>query len=32
MLGIPQGTVRSRCSYGLRAMRGLLEKQGVTGP
>ena len=32
MLGVPEGTVRSRCFYGLRAMRRLLEEQGVTGP
>lgn len=32
MLAIPAGTVRSRCFYGLRAMRKLLEEQGVTGP
>jgi RNA polymerase sigma-70 factor, ECF subfamily len=32
MLAIPEGTVRSRCFYGLRAMRRLLEEQGVTGP
>lgn len=30
MLGIPEGTVRSRCFYGLRALRTALEKQGVT--
>lgn len=32
MLAIPEGTVRSRCFYGLRAMRRALEQQGVTGP
>jgi RNA polymerase sigma-70 factor (ECF subfamily) len=32
MLAIPEGTVRSRCFYGLRAMRRVLEEQGVTGP
>jgi RNA polymerase sigma-70 factor (ECF subfamily) len=32
MLAVPEGTVRSRCFYGLRAMRRLLEEQGVTGP
>ena len=32
LLAIPEGTVRSRCFYGLRAMRRLLEEQGVTGP
>jgi RNA polymerase sigma-70 factor, ECF subfamily len=32
MLAIPEGTVRSRCFYGVRAMRRLLEEQGVTGP
>jgi RNA polymerase sigma-70 factor (ECF subfamily) len=30
MLGIPEGTVRSRCFYGLRALRAALEKQGIT--
>jgi RNA polymerase sigma-70 factor (ECF subfamily) len=30
MLGIPEGTVRSRCFYGLRALRVALEKQGIT--
>jgi RNA polymerase sigma-70 factor (ECF subfamily) len=32
MLGIPEGTVRSRCFYGLRALRTVLEKQGVARP
>lgn len=32
LLGIPEGTVRSRCYYGLRALRRELEEQGVTGP
>jgi RNA polymerase sigma-70 factor, ECF subfamily len=32
MLGIPEGTVRSRCFYGLRALRRTLEKQGITRP
>jgi RNA polymerase sigma-70 factor (ECF subfamily) len=32
MLAVPEGTVRSRCFYGLRAMRRLLEEQGITGP
>lgn len=32
MLGIPEGTVRSRCFYGLRALRRALEKQGITQP
>lgn len=32
LLGIPEGTVRSRCYYGLRALREELENQGVTGP
>lgn len=32
MLGIPEGTVRSRCFYGLRALRTALEKQGITRP
>ena len=31
MLAIPEGTVRSRCFYGLRALRRTLEEQGVTG-
>ncbi len=30
LLAIPEGTVRSRCFYGLRALRRALEKQGVT--
>ena len=29
-LAIPEGTVRSRCFYGLRALRRALEKQGIT--
>jgi RNA polymerase sigma-70 factor, ECF subfamily len=32
LLGIPEGTVRSRCFYGLRALRKELERQGITGP
>ena len=32
VLGIPEGTVRSRCFYGLRALRATLEKQGITRP
>jgi RNA polymerase sigma-70 factor (ECF subfamily) len=32
LLSIPEGTVRSRCFYGLRALRKTLEDQGVTGP
>jgi RNA polymerase sigma-70 factor, ECF subfamily len=32
LLGIPEGTVRSRCFYGLRALRKELEKQGITRP
>lgn len=32
LLEIPEGTVRSRCYYGLRALRRDLERQGVTGP
>jgi RNA polymerase sigma-70 factor, ECF subfamily len=32
LLAIPEGTVRSRCFYGLRALRKELEKQGVTRP
>lgn len=31
-LGIPEGTVRSRCFYGLRALRTALERQGITRP
>jgi RNA polymerase sigma-70 factor (ECF subfamily) len=31
LLEIPEGTVRSRCYYGLRALREELERQGVTG-
>jgi RNA polymerase sigma-70 factor, ECF subfamily len=31
VLGIPEGTVRSRCFYGLRLLRKLLENQGITG-
>lgn len=32
LLQIPEGTVRSRCFYGLRALRRELEEQGITGP
>ena len=32
LLGIPEGTVRSRCFYGLRALRKELGKLGITGP
>jgi RNA polymerase sigma-70 factor, ECF subfamily len=32
LLEIPEGTVRSRCFYGLRALRRELERQGITGP
>jgi len=32
LLAVPEGTVRSRCFYGLRALRRALEEQGVTGP
>jgi RNA polymerase sigma-70 factor (ECF subfamily) len=32
MLGVPEGTVRSRCFYGLRALRKALEGQGITRP
>jgi len=32
LLAIPEGTVRSRCFYGLRALRRELERQGITGP
>jgi RNA polymerase sigma-70 factor (ECF subfamily) len=31
MLAIPEGTVRSRCFYGLRALRRALEEQGIHG-
>jgi RNA polymerase sigma-70 factor (ECF subfamily) len=31
LLAIPEGTVRSRCFYGLRALRKALEEQGITG-
>lgn len=31
LLGVPEGTVRSRCFYGLRALRKALEEQGITG-
>jgi RNA polymerase sigma-70 factor, ECF subfamily len=32
ILAIPEGTVRSRCFYGLRALRKALEEQGITEP
>jgi RNA polymerase sigma-70 factor (ECF subfamily) len=32
VLGIPEGTVRSRCFYALRALRSALEHMGVTRP
>jgi RNA polymerase sigma-70 factor (ECF subfamily) len=32
LLAIPEGTVRSRCFYGLRALREELEKVGITRP
>jgi RNA polymerase sigma-70 factor, ECF subfamily len=32
LMKIPEGTVRSRCFYGLRALRRELERQGITGP
>jgi RNA polymerase sigma-70 factor, ECF subfamily len=32
LLGIPEGTVRSRCFYGLRALRKELERLGITRP
>jgi RNA polymerase sigma-70 factor (ECF subfamily) len=32
LLSIPEGTVRSRCFYGLRALRKALEEQGITRP
>ena len=31
LLAIPEGTVRSRCFYALRALRRVLEEQGITG-
>lgn len=31
-LGVPQGTVKSRCYYGLRALRNVLEEKGVASP
>ncbi|HEY7143772.1 MAG TPA: sigma-70 family RNA polymerase sigma factor [Streptosporangiaceae bacterium] len=30
MLGVPEGTVRSRCFYGLRTLRRALAEQGIT--
>lgn len=30
-LGVPPGTVKSRCHYGLRAMRLILDEMGITG-
>jgi RNA polymerase sigma-70 factor (ECF subfamily) len=32
LLHIPEGTVRSRCFYGLRALRKELERRGITRP
>jgi RNA polymerase sigma-70 factor (ECF subfamily) len=32
VLGLPDGTVRSRTFYALRALRVALEERGVTGP
>ncbi len=32
ILGIPEGTVRSRTYYALRALRSALEERGVMGP
>jgi RNA polymerase sigma-70 factor, ECF subfamily len=32
LLGVPEGTVRSRTFYALRALRVALEERGVTGP
>jgi RNA polymerase sigma-70 factor, ECF subfamily len=32
VLGVPEGTVRSRTFYALRALRVALEERGVTGP
>jgi RNA polymerase sigma-70 factor (ECF subfamily) len=29
LLGIPAGTVKSRCYYGLRALRAELERRGL---
>ena len=31
LLAIPEGTVRSRCFYGLHALRRALAEQGITG-
>ena len=31
ILAIPEGTVRSRCFYGLRVLRRALAEQGITG-
>ncbi|MGD1223494.1 MULTISPECIES: sigma-70 family RNA polymerase sigma factor [Streptomyces] len=31
-LGVPRGTVKSRCYYALRALRAVLEERGVTAP
>jgi RNA polymerase sigma-70 factor (ECF subfamily) len=31
-LSIPEGTVRSRCFYAMRALRKALEEQGITRP
>jgi RNA polymerase sigma-70 factor, ECF subfamily len=30
LLAVPEGTIRSRCFYGLRALRKALEGQGIT--
>ncbi|GAA3866341.1 sigma-70 family RNA polymerase sigma factor [Saccharothrix violaceirubra] len=32
VLGVPSGTVKSRCFYALRALRDALEERGVTEP
>jgi RNA polymerase sigma-70 factor (ECF subfamily) len=32
VLGIPEGTVRSRCFYALRALREVFHNKGVAGP
>lgn len=32
LLSIPEGTVRSRCFYGLRALRKALEERGIMRP
>jgi RNA polymerase sigma-70 factor (ECF subfamily) len=32
LLDVPEGTIRSRCFYGLRTLRKALEGQGITRP